>query len=130
MASEIDAELALPIHGQLVEPPRGDILHLVARQAIAEVLTMQRFTRLSLTILPLSAASLAHGQPMAVTSPKQFLCFNIGDDYQLADYKQQTRCGIRALQADEDRLYRGRPRCTYLRRPSWDVLLASHAKAF
>lgn len=51
---------------------------------------MQRFARLVLGVLLLSAAPLAHAQPMPITTPKQFLGFNIGDDYQLANYKQYT----------------------------------------
>ena len=56
----------------------------------------------------------------AVTSPKQFFGFNIGDDYRLANYKQfaayltklETR--IRSAQGGQDRRHGGRPR-----RSSW-----------
>src|SRR5438105_2476116 len=42
----------------------------------------------TLLISALSAPAAAQPKPSAITTPKQFFGFNIGDDYQLATYDQ------------------------------------------
>ncbi len=51
---------------------------------------MPHVARFFLAVILLSAAQVAHAQPIPITTPKQFLGFNIGDDYQLANYKQYS----------------------------------------
>ena len=65
--------------------------------------------RIALTALLLVSAADARAQTAAVTSPKQQFGFNIGDDYQLANYKQfveywqQARRGVGSHDGRRDR---------------------------
>src|SRR5262245_60008644 len=55
-------------------PPNGGTMRRPLRSAALSV------------VLPLAFAASAAAQAQAITSPKQFFGFNIGDDYQLATY--------------------------------------------
>ncbi len=51
---------------------------------------MPRFALPFVAVFLLFAPQVSHAQPAPITTPKQFFGFNIGDDYQLANYKQYT----------------------------------------